>query len=167
MPALIERVVESSNAEALEDGADFGGAGGFGGWFGAGAEEGFDGSGVVSGGAMPAVFGTVNGPAEGSAIEVVAVVFEAGFVGKEQLNGVDVAVPGGPVKRGGVVLAACGDRKAGFEEEAQGDVVVVAGGVRDVTKFAGGEGTDDVGIFGENGIECGFVVKPGRVEEFY
>ena len=138
-----------------------------GGWFGAGAEEGFDGSGVVSGGAMPAVFGTVNGPAEGSAIEVVAVIFELGFVGKEQLNGVDVAVPRGPMEWCGVVLAPGGDRKAGFEEEAEGYVVVVAGGVRDVTEFAACERANDCWIFRKNGVKGRFIVKPGGVEEFH
>ena len=109
------------------------------GWFGAGAEEGFDSCGIISGGAMPAVFGPVNGPAERSAIEIVAVIFEVGFVGKEQLDGVDVAVPGSPMERRGVVLAASGEGKAGFEEKAQGGDVVVAGGVGDMAKFAGGE----------------------------
>jgi hypothetical protein len=87
-PNVAAALVESSNTEALEDGADFGGAGKLRRWFRAGTEECFDGGGIISGGAMPAVFGPVNGPAEGSAVEIVAVVFEIGFMGKEQLDGV-------------------------------------------------------------------------------
>ena len=100
-----------------------------GGRFGAGVEEGFDGGGVVSFVAFPAVFGAVDGPVHGCAVEFVVVVFKFGGVLEEEANHFGVAVPGSPVKRCGIVLAAGCGGKAGFEHETDGGKVIVAGGV--------------------------------------
>ena len=71
----------------------------------------------------------MHGPAEGGGFEIGVGCFEGRIALEKQLDSGGVAVPGGPMKGGGVVLAARVDGKAGFEKETKGKMIAFASGV--------------------------------------
>src|SRR5688572_7505838 len=98
---------------------------------------------------MPGVFGAVDGPAEWRCLEVGVGEFEGGVVLEEELDVLGVAVPGGPVEGGGVVLAAGVDGESSLEKEAEGEVVSFAGGVGQGGGVGGGKLGGEVWMGGE------------------
>src|SRR5947199_6156020 len=68
-------------------------------------EERFDGSGIVSGSTIPAVFGAVNGPAERRGMEVSVSRFQRRIVLQDELGHLCVAMKSGPVEGRSSMLA--------------------------------------------------------------
>ncbi len=115
--------------------------------------------------AVPAVFGAVHGPVERRGVEIVVLEFERRVVFEEKFDGFSVAVPGRPVKGGGVVLTARIDRQAGFDEKAEGGKIAFASGVRQRAWFVLFDLRDDIRMGGKEAFNGGFVVKPAIVDE--
>jgi len=130
--------------------------------FCAGVQEHLDGGGVVSGPGMPAMHGTMHGPPERRALKVRIGHFERGLMTQDLTGHLQVAMKGGPMQRGGAMLAEGIHRQAGRQHRVDGGRVVVARRMRHLALVRLGEVAGQGGVLRQERLDGVMVARPPR-----
>src|SRR5690606_18174887 len=107
---------------------------------------------------MPAVLGAVDGPAERRAAVLVVGILQRWMLRQDQAYERCIAVPCGPVKCGGVVLAeGTGYGQSRIQHQARSPGIVVARRMREVAATRRRQGSGEVRILTEQVANRRFV----------